>query len=460
MSDLSNTAYQYIKRYFVKFFPKERQGWSQVIRFYGLIGLTGIAGLIALTIYVNPLPPGTVDLATGQDGASYKNISEKFQASFKEKGIHLNLIPTSGLGEGLKGLESNASQVSASFLTASDISAKQYPDLVSLGSIQYAPIWIFYKGETIETNDPFEYFSTKKIAIGPAENITNKIFKNLYLLNQKNTPSGDNFIELPFKSAADQFIQGKLDAVFIVDSYQSQTVQRILANKDVKIMNFALADAYIKKMPFLQKLVIPKGSIKLDSVFPSEDITILSSTTTLLVEKTMHPAIQWAYLLSAKEFGSQSDTFFENAGYFPKNLDPSFPLSPVAKRFYSQGTPFVFSYLPFWLASLVEDIWGYLLAFIVIIYPAYTLIYKIRIYPAEFLMNKMFINLREMDEAVVNATSKEDLQKIRQTLQIYESEIFENWLFEKNARFYFNLKNALASVKRDVETKFDKLNAQ
>lgn len=451
------SAVQYFKRYLTKFLPKEAQGWGQVIRFYGLPGIVVLAIAIALAIHISFLPPSTVYLATGQDGTSYKGISEKFEKNFREKGIRLELVATSGLGEGLLDLNSEKSNISASFLTAGVETAKDYPNLVSLGSIQYAPIWIFYKGEPIDTNDPFEYFSDKKISIGSPGNITNKIFKKLYELNQKTLPATNNFIEVSYKEAADQFIAGNLDAVFIVDSVQSETVRRILATPGVQIMNFPLADAYLKKMPALQKLVIPKGSIRLDSVYPPKDITILASTTTLLVEKDMHPAVQWAYLISAKEVGNLNNTFFDTPGYFPKDMDDSFPLSPVAKRFYAQGTPVIFSYLPFWLASIIEDVWAYLLAFFFLIYPAYKLLYSIRMYPAELLMNKMFVNLRELDEAIVQAQSEQDLQIIFEAIRIYERDIYQNWLFEKNSRFYFNLKNALASVKRDAESKLGQI---
>ncbi len=457
MSYHVTTVWQYFKRYLQKFLSKEILGWTKTARFFGLIGLILLIAIIALATYINPFPPRTTYLATGQDGASYQKIGENFQKTFKNNGITLDLVPTSGLGEGLKGLDSKSSTVSASFLTAGTESPVKHPDLVSLGSIQYAPIWIFYKGETIQTTDPFEYFSSKKIAIGPAGNITNKIFRNLYQLNQQMEPSAQNIAELPFEQAAQQLIAGTIDAVFIADDFRSNTIQKLLADRSIKILNFPLADAYIKKRPFLQKLVIPRGSIHLDSIYPSEDITILSSTTMLLVEKDMHPALQWAYLLAAQEYGRRSDSFFSKSEFFPKNLDHSFPLSPIAKRFYAQGTPEVFAYLPLLLASLIENIWAYVLAFVVIVYPAYRMIVAARLFPSEHLMNEMFTNLRELDEAILSATSAEEFPAIFLSLTEYEHEINTNWLFGKNARFYFNLKNALSAVKRDADAKLKML---
>jgi TRAP-type uncharacterized transport system substrate-binding protein len=229
------TILQYHRRYIERFFFKEVGGWFKIIRFLGLIGFVALAALIALTIYVDPLPPSTAYLATGQEGSSYKNLAEAFQKTFQRNAIQLKLVPTTGLGDGLKGLESDASEVNASFLTSGIVSAKQYPELVSLGNVQYAPLWFFYKGDTISTNDPFEYFANKRVAIGPAQNATNKIFKMLYALNQNSIPNTANFFELPNKDAAEQLLAGNLDAAFIVDNYESQTVQKLLKGKVVML---------------------------------------------------------------------------------------------------------------------------------------------------------------------------------------------------------------------------------
>jgi TRAP-type uncharacterized transport system substrate-binding protein len=452
------TFFQYHRRYLERFFLKEVGGWFKIIRFLGVIGVVALAALTALMIYVDPLPPGTAYLATGQEGSSYRHISEAFQKTFQSNGIHLKLVPTAGLGEGLKGLDSDASEVSAGFLTAGIVSAKQHPELISLGSIQYAPLWFFYKGDTVITDDPFEYFSNKKVAIGPAKNATNNIYRMLYALNQHTPPNAAHLVELPNKEAAEQLIAGNIDAAFIVDNYESETVQALLKGKDIKIMNFALADAYLKLLPFLQKLVVPKGSVNLESVYPPEDTTILATTTTLLVEKRTHAAIQWAYLIAVKEIASRSDTFFAKAGSFPKNIEQSFPLSPVAKRFYEQGVPDVFSYFPLWLASVIDRIWMYVLSLFIVVFSGYKVLTAVRLFPSEFLMNNMFLSLRELDEAVVQAATKEQVQDIADALRVFEKEIYENWLVEKNSRFYFNLKNALSSVRRDAQEKLNALN--
>jgi len=97
------------------------------------------------------------------------------------------------------------------------------------------------------------------------------------------------------------------------------------------------------------------------------------------------------------------------------------------------------------------------LSLFLVVYSAYTVLTSVRLFPSVFLMNNMFLSLRELDEAVTKAATKEQIQDIADALEIYEKEIYENWIVEKNSRFYFNLKNALTGVKRDTQEKLKQL---
>ena len=158
-----DTSLEYLSRYFNKFFKKEVYTWIKVIRFYRVSLLFFFIITFSLFAYFKPLPPKKTILAIGSEGSSYASLSDSYQETFKSQGLSLELVPTNGLGEGLNMLNSSQSPVDASFLTAGVYTGKDFPGLVSLGSIQYAPLWIFYRGAAVQPNDPFDYFSNKKI---------------------------------------------------------------------------------------------------------------------------------------------------------------------------------------------------------------------------------------------------------------------------------------------------------
>lgn len=447
------------KRYFNRYANREAFSWVRLIRYYAIVTPLIICGLVAIFIYVMPSTPKNAYLAVGQVGSSYTVLAKKFQNVFQEHGLKLEVIETGGLVGGLRDLNDPKSKVNASFLTSGSASVEDFPDLVSLGSIQYTPMWIFYRGKTLNIDDPMEYFAYKRVGIGSEESVSNKIFHKVLELNHKPSKANFAFSELPHIETAKMLQEGKLDAVFIVDSYRAPVVQLLLNDPNIKIMNINLADAYVKQFPFLEKLTIPKGALNIENVIPREEVTLLGTTTNLLIEKDTHPAIQWAFMLAASEVGRFTSDFFSKPGTFPKYVDLNFPLSPIAKRYYSQGMPTVFEYMPLWLASLVDHAWVVILAFLALIYPLYKWVMSMRSYPSKMFMYRLFINLRDLDEDVGKIQTKEDALIARKRLDYLANLNTRQWLSETEARFYFILKNALQSVQKQIDDKlasFDK----
>lgn len=457
----AHTQLAHIKQYFSLFFERERKGWIKLLFFYNIYIPLVLVIIIGLAIYINPLPPKTAYLAIGQDGSSYQDIAKSYQTFFKKNNIDLQLVATNGLAQGLKGLYAEDSKINASFLTVGIANQDRYPGLVSLGSVQYAPIWIFYKGPEINTNDPFQHLLNHKVSIGTPGSATNIMFRKLSSASLKTNQQIKGVLELSHKDGANSLRNGQIDALFIVDSAQSDTVEELINDPTIKIMNFSLADAYMKKFTFLQKLVIPKGSRNIVNIDPPRDITILASTTNLLIEKDTHRAIQWAFLLAAKDNNRHMGTFFSTPNFFPRDIDQSFPLSPIAEHFYKNGVSSLFGYMPIWIASLLDSMWVYILAIVTLIYPSIKLLESARLYPSEGLMYKFFMNARILDEALLKAQSQEEINEVLKILESYEQSINDMYLYGKNSRFYFNQKNAISAVKATANSQLSKLkNAQ
>jgi len=190
---------------------------------------------------------------------------------------------------------------------------------------------------------------------------------------------------------------------------------------------------------------------------PAKDIVLLGSTTNLLVEKSTHPAIQWAFMLASVEASRYSEDFFSKPGAFPKYVDLSFPLSPVAKRYYSKGVPVIFDYLPLWLASVIDNLWVVILTLFAVVYPIYKWIMGIRSKPSKQFMFRHFNALRELDEDVAKIKTREDANKLSERLMYLSNLNSYQWLSMEEVRFYFNLKNAVQSVDKNLSQKIAEL---
>lgn len=119
--------------------------------------LLSIAGFFAILFFLKPLPPDTVVLASGQANSSIEVWAKRYQEYFKDAGVDLKLVPTSGAKENISLLEQKKVDVA---LSQGGMTTKS-EDISSLGSIGYMPLWLFYRGKALE-EDPHRFFQNPK----------------------------------------------------------------------------------------------------------------------------------------------------------------------------------------------------------------------------------------------------------------------------------------------------------
>jgi len=107
--------------------------------------------------------------------------------------------------------------------------------------------------------------------------------------------------------------------------------------------------------PYLSKLVLPAGVADLAENRPPADVLLLAPKASLVVRRSLHPAIQYLLLEAAEEMHS-APSVFNKAGEFPAPQTVELPLSTHARQFYKTGSPFLLRTLPFWLAVLVQQL--------------------------------------------------------------------------------------------------------
>lgn len=440
--------------YFRRDFGREILGWRYVIRYFGMLTPLILVGLIALFFYVDPIPPKKAYIATGQPGSSYHVLSEKFSEFFAKHGFELVLVPTPGLDQGFQKLNDEKSPVNASFLTAGSAKAADYPELVSLGSLQYSPVWLVYRGPDLSGPDAIKRLASMRVAVGMNETNTNKIWRAMLGLHGIQYESRPNFLELPHQQAAADFKDAKLDAVFVVDDINSPTVESLLALPDIKIFDFNLIDAYVKKLPFLEKVDLPRGSLSIEHIFPPTDTDLLASSITLLVEKKMHPVHQWLFLMAAKKISEDQQSFFARPGFFPAYLDRSIPLSPIAAQYYESGIPGVFKYFPLWVAALFNRMWVIVLTLFALIYPLFKFVLNWRNFPSDKLLGDYFQDLRDIESDLLVATTREEIEHHLKELDDMEASMLKYWYEENDLRAFYTLRmTAMRNVRVNARAK-------
>ncbi len=314
--------------------------------------IVGIGFYVAYQ-FVEPAPPSRIVITTGSDSGAYYQFANRYAAILARNGITLEVKTSAGSLQNLERLKNDEAQIG--FVQGGVIELPDDPDgeddsgLLSLGSVFYEPVWVFYRGE--RRLDRLTDLRGKRIAIGQEGSGVRQLAQQLLRANE--IKAGDHLVSLSGLKAAEELQQGRIDAAFIIAAENAPVVQVLLRSPGVKVMSFAQADAYHRRFPFLSKLTLPQGVADLVRDYPPQDITLLAPTANLVVRDDLHPALQSLLLQAASEVHGRAG-FFQRAGEFPAYKDRLVPLSPEATRYFKSGPPFLQRYLPFWLAVLVD----------------------------------------------------------------------------------------------------------
>jgi len=345
--------------------PGERRDYLRVGRVWVVVAVVILASLCTALLLLSSLPPRTIVMATGPEGSAYAEVAPRYREILGRSGIELKLLPTAGAFENLAQLRDPHSGVSVGFVQGGSPRQKQSSDLASLGTIFYEPLWLFHRRE-LEFNG-LNSLRSRKVSIGPEGSGTRAL--SLELL-QRNGILQDAFVPMALspEEASQKLLNREIDAAFMLTSWESIVVRRLLADEAVELASFPRADAYVALYGFLNNVVVPEGVGDLATNRPASDKMLLASKASLAVRKDVHSAIQYALLSAAAEIHAEQG-IFQRAGQFPAAEPIGLPLSNEAQRFYKSGRPFLQHHLPFWAAVLLERLLVVLLPIVGVLYP-------------------------------------------------------------------------------------------
>ena len=338
--------------------------------------------LLAFTIFwfFHSAPPTTITITSGPPGSSFETNAEQYATILARKGVKLKILPSEGSAENLERLNNPRQKVDVGFVQVSSSTLVTNSALVSLGSVTYQPLLIFYRATN--TLNWLSQLNGKRLAIGPIGSGTRSLALTLLQLNGFATNDPANLLDLDAAAAASALTNGTVDAVFLMgDSASPLIMKQLLLSPGVRIFNFTQADGYTRRVSYLNKLEMPMGSIDFGKNIPAQDLYLIGPTTEILARPNLHPALSDLLLEAAQEVHGNA-RLFQHKGEFPAPLEYDYPISSDANRFYKSGKSFLYRSLPFWLASLVNRVLVSFVPLIVIIIPmmrAVPALYKWRI---------------------------------------------------------------------------------
>ncbi len=373
--------------------------WSQV-RFAAPAVLLIIAGFAVAYHFVEPAPPTTLEIATGSETGAYYAHGGAYAERLAVQGVDLTVRSTNGSVENLGLLSAESNPVPVAFLQGGIGEPADHPDLVSLGSVYFEPIWVFVRDMTLPGR--LTELKGKWVAVGRPGSGTRAVALALLADNGLNPETAD-LEEIGGDEAAEALIAGTIDAAFFVTSVTSPTVKRLLATPGISLMNFERADAYLRRNTYLSKVVLPEGTVDLATNQPPEDTVLLAPAATVVARGDLHPALVDLMLLTMAEV-HRAGGHLEARGQFPNAEFVTFPLADAASRFYRRGPPFLQRYLPFWAANLVDRLKIMLLPLLTMLYPLMRILPPAYNWRMRARVNRWYKDLQEIDDGLREAT--------------------------------------------------------
>jgi TRAP-type uncharacterized transport system substrate-binding protein len=393
---------------------------------HGLVVSLGVILAIGLTVslgvftFFNTAAPTALTITGGPEGSSFSRNAEKYKKILAKEGVTLNILPSEGSTQNLSRLLDPKTKVDVGFVLGGEVAKTNVDQLMSLGSINYQPLMIFYQGNERHL---LSEFKGARLDIG-AEGSGTRLLALALLKANGIEPKGEaGFIEIDAKDPVTALEEKKIDAVFVMgDSTASDVLRKLLRTPDVHLFDVTQADAYVRRIGYLNKLVLPRGSLDFGKNVPPEDVHLIGPTVELVARDDLHPALSDLLLEAAREVHS-GPGLFRKRGEFPAPLEHEFRVSPDATRYYATGKTFLYRTFPFWVASLIARTLAVLVPIVLLLIPGIRLAPAIYRWRIESRIHRWYKVLLDLERDAQNSTGPERRAELLKKLDEIEASV-------------------------------------
>ena len=431
--------------------------WSDLAHTLGPILLASAAAIWLALHFVRPLPPSTLVMSSGPKGSSFERTAERYRAILAEKGIDLKIIHSAGSLQNLDRLsEPHAHEHYDIALVQAGITetgaAKQGADtrnLVSLGSMFYQPLTVFYRGRRRISR--LSQLEGRRIAIGKQGSGTRLLALALLDGNGIGTQGPTQLLDLDGDAARQALVDGRVDAIFLSgDSAPPATIRAILHTRGIRMFDFPQADAYARVFPFLHKLHVPAGTFDLGANLPRRPITLLAPAVELIAHADLHPAL-CDLLIQAAQRVHGGATRLQYAHEFPNTYTYTFPLDSEAASYYkSGGGSFAYRYLSFRWASLVTRIAAVLVPIVVILIPGLRYLPNLYAWRVNSRIHRRYGELMALERESLQVLTPERRVALLERLDEIERSVILRKIPGSHAEQLFQLREHIRFVRRNL----------
>jgi TRAP-type uncharacterized transport system substrate-binding protein len=386
-------------------------GQGQVVS-VSIILILGLVVGAAILLFMNFGAPNTVAITSGPDGSAFQRNAERYKKILARQGVTVKILPSEGSTDNIKKLSNPKVAVDVGFVLSGEVSRADSGNLVSLGSVSYQPLMIFYRGEPKKLLSDFK---GQRLDIGPEGSGTHSLALTLLKANGIEPGGSTSFVDVASDNLVRGLLENQADAIFVMgDSTASTMMRELLRAPDVHLFNFTQADGYTRRLNYLNKLNLPKGSLDFGKDIPPEETALIGPTVELIARDNLHPALSDLLLEAAREVHGGS-SLFRKRGEFPAPQEHEIRISPDASRYYTSGKSFLYRMFPYGIASIITRIIAFIVPVALLLIPALKMAPAIYRWRMESRIHRWYRALLDLERDAFNPSvdpeKREDLLK-------------------------------------------------
>lgn len=377
---------------------------------------------IGLMVYwVDPAPPKHITMSVGPRDSTFWPYAEQYRRILARDGITLSLETSDGSVQNLERLADPKHHVDLGFAQGGVSEGIATKSLVSLGSMFYAPVVVFYRGANLTE---LSQLGGMRVAIGREGSGTRSLALSLLKANGIEPGGPTQLMPLDGEEAVQELVQGRIDAAILNgDSASRANMLRLQRMPGVSLMDFSQADAYTRRFYYLAEIDLPAGVLDLGQNLPPQNVHLISPTVELIARADLHPALSDLLISAAQEIHGRSNVL-QRAGEFPSPIAHDvFPISDDAQRYYKSGKSFLYRTLPFWLASLADRLLVVIVPLVVVLIPGLRIVPALYAWRVKSRVYRWYGSLIAIERTAMSDSTPEEREKLLHQLDHIEDSV-------------------------------------
>jgi hypothetical protein len=215
-------------------------------------------------------------------------------------------------------------------------------------------------------------------------------------------------------------LRGELDAGIVVASAEAPVVRTLAQQPQLELLDLERTGAYGRVFPFLTPVTLDEGVLNLGRNIPPRDTRLVATAASLAARRDLHPALIPA-LLDAATRVHQAGGLLEETGQFPSGNLVDLPMNEDASRYIRNGPSFLYRWLPYGTAVVLDRLKVLLLPLIALLLPLFRIAPPLYQWRVRSRVYRWYAAVRDIDLAI--SSEEPDVASLRSRLHALESDV-------------------------------------